>query len=68
MIRDKYVTVTIIVALVQYGQSPEEIVNDFDGRLTLADVHTALSYYYANQDEIDGYLSAHQTAREQANQ
>jgi uncharacterized protein (DUF433 family) len=68
MIRDKYVTVTIIVALVQLGQTPEEIVSDYDGRLTLADVHAALSYYYANQDEIDGYLSAHQAAREQAGQ
>ena len=46
----------------------EEIVSDYDGRLTLADVHAALSYYYANQDEIDGYLSAHRAAREQASE
>jgi uncharacterized protein (DUF433 family) len=68
MIRNKFVTVTAIVALIQYGQTPEEIVNDYDGRLTLADVYGALSYYYANQEEIDGYLTAHRAALEQAGQ
>jgi uncharacterized protein (DUF433 family) len=46
MIREKYVTVGTIVALFQHGQTPGEIVSDYDGRLTLADVHSALSYYY----------------------
>ena len=68
MIRDKFVTVTTIVALIQYGQTPEEIVSDYDGRLTLADVYGALSYYYANQEEIDGYLTANRAALEQAGQ
>lgn len=66
MIRNKFVTVTAIVALIQYGQTAEEIVSDYDGRLTLADVYGALSYYYANQEEIDGYLTAHRAALEQA--
>jgi uncharacterized protein (DUF433 family) len=59
MIRNKFVTVSTIVALIQYGQTPEQIVSDYDGRLTLADVHGALSYYYSNQAEIEGYLTAH---------
>jgi len=65
MIRDKAVPVSTIVALVQYGQTPEEIVNDYDGRLSLADVYGALSYYYANQEEINSYLTAHRAALEQ---
>jgi uncharacterized protein (DUF433 family) len=68
MIRDKYVPVSVIVALVQYGQTPQEIVGDYDGRLTLANVHGALSYYYDHQEEIDGYLAAHQAALEEATQ
>jgi len=68
MIRNKFVTVTTIVALIQYGQTPEQIVGDYDGRLTLADVHGALSYYYSNQVEIEGYLTAHRAALEQVGQ
>jgi uncharacterized protein (DUF433 family) len=66
MILDKYVPVSVIVAFVQYGQTPEEIVKDYAGRLTLANVHVALGYYYAHQEEIDGYLAAHQAALEEA--
>jgi uncharacterized protein (DUF433 family) len=66
MIRDRYVPVSVIVALVQYGQTPQEIVGSYNGRLTLANVHGALSYYYDHQEEIDGYLAAHQAALEEA--
>lgn len=68
MVRDKYVTVTIVVALIQCGQTPEEIVSGYDGRLTLADIYGTLSYYYAHQEEIDGYLTAHRAALEEAAQ
>jgi len=40
------------------GQIPEEIVETFGGHLTLAQVHAALAYYYANQTEIDTDLEA----------
>jgi uncharacterized protein (DUF433 family) len=40
------------------GQIPEEIVQTFGGHLSLAQVHAALAYYYANQAEIDADLEA----------
>jgi hypothetical protein len=38
------------------GQIPEEIVETFGDHLSLARVHAALAYYYANQAEIDADL------------
>ena len=38
------------------GRSPEEIAG-LCGQLNLAHVHAALTYYYANQDEIDAELT-----------
>ena len=40
------------------GQIPQEIVETFGGHLSLAQVHAALAYYYANQAEIDTDLEA----------
>ena len=40
------------------GQIPEEIVETLGGHLSLAQVHAALAYYYANQAEIDADLEA----------
>ena len=40
------------------GQIPEEIVETFGGHLSLAQVHAALVYYYANQAGIDAELEA----------
>jgi uncharacterized protein (DUF433 family) len=39
------------------GLIPEEIARKF-GHLSLAQVHAALAYYYANQAEIDADLAA----------
>jgi len=39
------------------GLIPEEIARKF-GHLSLAQVHAALAYYYANQAEIDRDLDA----------
>jgi uncharacterized protein (DUF433 family) len=39
------------------GLIPEEIAGKF-GHLSLAQVHAALAYYYANQEEIDRDLEA----------
>jgi len=40
------------------GLIPEEVVQTFGGHLSLAQVHAALAYYYANQGEIDTDLAA----------
>ena len=40
------------------GQIPEEAVQTFGGHLSLAQVHAALAYYYANRGEIDADLAA----------
>jgi uncharacterized protein (DUF433 family) len=39
------------------GLIPEEIAGKF-GHLSLAQVHAALAYYYANREEIDRDLEA----------
>ena len=39
------------------GEAPEEILGKF-GHLSLAQVHAALAYYYANQEEIDADLAS----------
>ncbi len=39
------------------GETPEEIADDF-GHLSLAQVHAALAYYYANKAEVDADLQA----------
>jgi uncharacterized protein (DUF433 family) len=39
------------------GLIPEEIARKF-GHLSLAQVHGALAYYYANREEIDADLEA----------
>ena len=41
----------------QHGLIPEEIARKF-GHLSLAQVHTALAYYHANQGEIDADLES----------
>jgi uncharacterized protein (DUF433 family) len=42
--------------LAKEGLTVEEIVKEYDS-LTIAQVHAALAYYYANQAEIETYLS-----------
>ena len=39
------------------GLVPEEIIGKYD-HLSLAQVHAAISYYYANKQEIDGAIEA----------
>lgn len=39
------------------GYTPEEIANNY-GHLSLAQVHAALAYYYANKGEMDADLEA----------
>jgi uncharacterized protein (DUF433 family) len=49
-------TVRRIVGWYKMGMSPEEIVLEYT-HLNLAQVHAALAYYHANQEEIGDYAS-----------
>ena len=49
------VTVRRIAVLHNMGEAPEEIGANF-GHLSLAQVHAALAYYYANKPEVDADL------------
>jgi uncharacterized protein (DUF433 family) len=46
------------------GYSPEEIANNF-GHLSLAQVHAALTYYYANKAEIEADLETEERLTEE---
>lgn len=46
-----------IAVLLKQGLTPKAIAEEY-GFISLAQVHTALAYYYANQEEIEGYLVA----------
>lgn len=47
------IAVTDIVCLLKEGRRPEEMVDVFAVRLSLAQIHAALAYYYDNSDEIE---------------
>jgi uncharacterized protein (DUF433 family) len=51
------VTVRRIVGWYKLGLNPEEIARRI-GHLTMAQVHAALAYYHANQDEIEAIIAA----------
>ena len=51
------VTVRRIVGWYQLGRTPEEIMQTIP-HLTLAQVHAALAYYYANRDLIEADIAA----------
>ena len=50
------VSIRRIAGWYKMGRSPEEIADQY-GHLNLAQVHAALAYYHANQDEIDAELA-----------
>lgn len=55
-IAGRRLSVQQVSVLYKEGLSPEEIAEEFDS-LTLAQVHAALAYYYANTAEIEAYLA-----------
>ena len=57
------VTVRRIVGWHNLGLTPEEIAARIE-HLTLAQIHAALAYYHANQDEIDSDIAAEEAAIE----
>ncbi|NJN85693.1 MAG: DUF433 domain-containing protein [Leptolyngbyaceae cyanobacterium SL_7_1] len=54
------VSVQRITAWYKMGLSAEEIV-DRMGNLSLVQVYAALTYYHANPEEIEAYLTAEKT-------
>lgn len=61
-IRGTGVSVQAIVEQAHSGRSPQEIMDEFDGVLALAQVYDALSYYYEHPDEIEGYIAENKVA------
>ncbi len=55
-IAGRRLSVQQIAVLAKQGLSPQEIAREYQN-LSLAEVHAALAYYYANQEEIEGYLA-----------
>jgi uncharacterized protein (DUF433 family) len=53
MIRGAGVSVQAIIEQTRLGRSPAQIVEDYDGVLSLAQVYDALSYFYEHQAEIE---------------
>src|SRR5439155_26571203 len=58
------VTVRRIAGWHTLGLTPEEIAAKIE-HLTLAQIHAALAYYHANQDEIDRDIAAEEAAIEE---
>ena len=56
------IAVVDIVALLKQGYRPEEMLNHYQRPLTLAQVHSALAYYYGHEDEVDAYFEASREA------
>ena len=58
LIRGTGVSVQTIIEQAHLSRSPHQIVEDFDGVLTLAQVYDALSYYYEHEHEIAQDISS----------
>jgi uncharacterized protein (DUF433 family) len=64
IVSGKSVSVQTIVALFQQHLSPAQIVEEYGGVLTLAEVYDALAYYYDHPGEIEQYLAENRAALE----
>ena len=56
------VSVQTIVEQSQLGRSPQQIVENFEDVLSLAQVYAALSYYYEHQAEIEESIAQNREA------
>ena len=61
-IRGTGVSVQTIAEQTKLGRSPQQIVEDFDGVLTLAQVYDALSYYHEHESEIEQDIAQNREA------
>ncbi len=66
VIRGTGVTVQTIVALTRHSLTPEQIVEEYEGQLKLAQVYDALGYYHDHRGEIEQYIVENRAARERA--
>jgi len=55
-----YKVTHVVQESVAYGWSPEELVFQHHGDLTLGQVHAALSFYHDNRDELDAVMQREQ--------
>jgi uncharacterized protein (DUF433 family) len=62
VVRGTGVSLQTIVEQSQLGRSPQQIVEDFEDVLTLAQVYDALSYYREHQAEIDRSIAQNREA------
>ena len=56
-----------IVTTVKMGSTPEKIVEDYQ-HLSLAQVHAALAYYYANREELDAAFAREEVEEDRLEQ
>lgn len=56
------IAVVDIVLLHERGLTPEQMLDYYTRPLTLAEVHSALAYYYDHRDEIDAYFEESERA------
>jgi uncharacterized protein (DUF433 family) len=66
-IADTRITVRNIVTWKMIGWTPEKIVSEYE-HLSLAQVHAALAYYYANREELDAAFDAEKVEEERIEQ
>ena len=66
IVRDKGVTVRTIVAFWRQSANPEQVVEEYGGTLTLAEVYDALGYYLDHTQEIERYIAEHRAILEQS--
>ncbi len=65
-INHKRFSVAQIATLTKEGLTPQQIIDEYSF-LTLAEVHAALAYYYANQEQIEQYLVEEEVEYQQNN-
>jgi uncharacterized protein (DUF433 family) len=51
------VSVQRVIGWYKLGLTAEEIVEQYEGHLSLAQIYAALSYYHSNQDEIENAIA-----------
>src|SRR5438477_4849062 len=66
-VRNTRVSLDSVLAAFHDGSTPEEILQQYD-TLSLADVYAVISYYLEHQSDLDSYLAARRTHREQLRQ
>ncbi len=64
--RHSGISVRVIIGWIRLGETPEQIRQDYEPYLSIAEVCEALSYYLHHQAEIDAYIAENNAASERA--